>query len=76
MVIVSVLTREVVYVKKLMIYKGIVGTVEEKQSYDYISEVITNYKKEAQGLPGSPKFDIWLQQGTSSHRFDIMDKSE
>lgn len=55
---------------------GIVGTVEEKQSYDYISDVITTYKKEAQGLPGSPKFDIWLQQGTSSHRFDIMDKSK
>lgn len=56
-------------------YKGIVGTVEEKQSYDYINDMVTKYKKEAQGFPGSPKFDIWLQQGTSSHRFDIMDKS-
>lgn len=55
---------------------GIVGTLEEKQSYDYIEDVITQYKKESQGIIGSPKFDIWVQQGTSSHRFDIMDKSE
>lgn len=52
------------------------GTIEEKQSYDYISQVITQYKQEAQGIQGSPKFDIWVQQGTSSHRFDIMDKSK
>ena len=50
--------------------------MEEKQSYDYIEHVITQYKKESQGIIGSPKFDIWVQQGTSSHRFDIMDKSE
>jgi hypothetical protein len=55
---------------------GIVGTIEEKQSYEYIEQVITQYKNEAQGTIGSPKFDIWLQQGTSSHRFDIMDKSK
>jgi hypothetical protein len=53
-----------------------VGTVEEQQSYEYINDVVTAYKKEAQGLPGSPKFDVWVQQGTSSHRFDIMDKSK
>lgn len=52
------------------------GTLEEKQSYDYIEDVITQYKKESQGIVGSPKFDIWVQQGTSSHRFDIMDKSK
>lgn len=55
---------------------GIVGTIEEKQSYEYIHEVITQYKQESQGIAGSPKFDIWVQQGTSSHRFDIMDKSK
>lgn len=52
------------------------GTIEEKQSYDYIEDIITQYKKESQGIVGSPKFDIWVQQGTSSHRFDIMDKSK
>ncbi|CAO3631472.1 unnamed protein product [Mucor hiemalis] len=52
----------------------IVGTVEEKQSYEYIEQVVTQYKNEAQGTIGSPKFDIWVQQGTSSHRFDIMEK--
>ncbi|KAI8084064.1 uncharacterized protein B0P05DRAFT_536029 [Gilbertella persicaria] len=52
----------------------IVGTIEEKQTYEYIHDVISQYKKDAQGIEGSPKFDIWVQQGTSSHRFDIMDK--
>lgn len=57
-------------------YIGIVGTIEEQQSYEYINDVITQYKNEAQGIAGSPKFDIWVQKGTSSHRFDIMDKSK
>lgn len=57
-------------------YIGIVGTVEEQQSYDYINHVIQQYQHEAKGIPGSPKFDIWFQQGSSSHRFDIMDKSK
>ncbi|KAI9484020.1 MAG: hypothetical protein EXX96DRAFT_560529 [Benjaminiella poitrasii] len=52
----------------------IVGTIEEKQSYEYIHDLVRQYKKEAQGNMGSPKFDIWVQQGSSSHRFDIMDK--
>ncbi|KAI7903657.1 uncharacterized protein BX663DRAFT_485772 [Cokeromyces recurvatus] len=52
----------------------VVGTIEEKQSYDYIHDLVKQYKKESEGIVGSPKFDIWIQQGTSSHRFDIMDK--
>ncbi|KAI9248658.1 hypothetical protein BY458DRAFT_464891 [Sporodiniella umbellata] len=52
----------------------IVGTREEKQSYDYISQILHQYQQAARGIPGAPKFDIWIQQGTSSHRFDIMDK--
>ncbi|KAI8997490.1 hypothetical protein BDB01DRAFT_840777 [Pilobolus umbonatus] len=52
----------------------IVGTIEEQQSYEYIDSLVHQYQKEAQGIQGSPKFDIWFQQGTSSHRFDIMDK--
>ncbi|KAI9261247.1 hypothetical protein EDC94DRAFT_562078 [Helicostylum pulchrum] len=52
----------------------IVGTIEEKQSYQYIEQVITQYKNEVEGVLNSPKFDIWVQHGTSSHRFDIMDK--
>ncbi|OBZ86311.1 putative endoplasmic reticulum metallopeptidase 1 [Choanephora cucurbitarum] len=52
----------------------IVGTIEEKQTYDYIHDVLLKYQAEAQGKVGSPKFDIWVQQGTSSHRFDIVEK--
>ncbi|KAG1379989.1 hypothetical protein G6F61_004455 [Rhizopus arrhizus] len=52
----------------------IVGTVEEKQSYEYIRDTLQQYQTEAKGIPRSPKFDIWFQQGSSSHRFDIMDK--
>ncbi|KAI8330916.1 hypothetical protein BD560DRAFT_416096 [Blakeslea trispora] len=52
----------------------IVGTIEEKQTYEYIHDVLLQYQKEAQGKLGSPKFDIWVQQGTSSHRFDIVEK--
>jgi hypothetical protein len=55
---------------------GIVGTIEEQQCSEYINQVISQYKTDAQGMAGSPKFDIWVQQGTSSHRFDIMDKSK
>jgi hypothetical protein len=65
-------TRSICLINGLL---GIVGTIEEQQSYEYINDVITQYKNEAQGIVGSPKFDIWVQQGTSSHRFDIMDKS-
>ncbi|CEP14229.1 hypothetical protein [Parasitella parasitica] len=53
---------------------GIVGTLEEKQTFDFIQDAIAQYKKESQGILGSPEFDIWVQHGTSSHRFDIMDK--
>ncbi|KAI8968494.1 hypothetical protein BDF20DRAFT_908139 [Mycotypha africana] len=52
----------------------IVGTKEEKQSYEYLTQLIYDYKKEAQSIAGSPKFDVWLQHGSSSHRFDIMDR--
>lgn len=55
---------------------GIVGTIEEQQTYEYIGDVIQKYKREAQGIAGAPKFEMWVQQGTSSHRFDIMDKSK
>lgn len=55
---------------------GIVGTIEEKQSYEYIEQEINQYKSEAEGITNTPKFDIWVQQATSAHRFDIMDKSK
>ncbi|KAI9266828.1 hypothetical protein BDA99DRAFT_506777 [Phascolomyces articulosus] len=51
----------------------IVGTVEEKQTFDYLENAVRVYKMEAQGLTGAPKFDIWVQQATGTHRFDIMD---
>ncbi|KAI7894554.1 uncharacterized protein EV154DRAFT_437984 [Mucor mucedo] len=52
----------------------IVGTIEEKQSYEYIEQEIQQYKSDAEGITNAPKFDIWVQQATSAHRFDIMDK--
>lgn len=55
---------------------GIVGTVEEAQSADYLKNMIYNYKHSAASIPGAPKFDIWIQQETGSHRFDIMDHSK
>ncbi|ORZ24635.1 hypothetical protein BCR42DRAFT_403350 [Absidia repens] len=51
----------------------IVGTVEEAQSADYLKNMIGGYKQAAAGIPGAPKFDVWVQQETGSHRFDIMD---
>ncbi|KAI8083071.1 uncharacterized protein BX664DRAFT_339762 [Halteromyces radiatus] len=51
----------------------IVGTVEEAQSADYLKNMILDYKQSSANIPGSPKFDIWIQQETGSHRFDIMD---
>lgn len=52
------------------------GTIEEKQSYEYIEQEIQQYKSDSEGLTNAPKFDIWVQQATSAHRFDIMDKSK
>ncbi|KAI9318759.1 hypothetical protein BX666DRAFT_1855668 [Dichotomocladium elegans] len=54
-------------------YIGIVGTVEEAQTYEYLERMVRSYKQESQGLPGAPKFDIWVQQASGTHRFDIMD---
>ncbi|KAI8340698.1 hypothetical protein BC941DRAFT_371108 [Chlamydoabsidia padenii] len=51
----------------------IVGTVEEAQSADYLKTKIYEYKQAATSTPGSPTFDVWIQQETGSHRFDIMD---
>ncbi|KAI9305107.1 hypothetical protein BJ944DRAFT_162332 [Cunninghamella echinulata] len=51
----------------------IVGTVEEAQSADYLKNMIKGYQQTAASIPGSPKFDVWIQQETGSHRFDIMD---
>ncbi|KAI8338731.1 hypothetical protein BC941DRAFT_460874 [Chlamydoabsidia padenii] len=51
----------------------IVGTVEEAQSADYLKNMIYDYKQTAANIPGAPKFDVWIQQETGSHRFDIMD---
>ncbi|KAI8140930.1 hypothetical protein BJV82DRAFT_621619 [Fennellomyces sp. T-0311] len=51
----------------------IVGTVEEAQTFEYLESAVRTYKSEAQGLAGAPKFDIWVQQATGTHRFDIMD---
>ncbi|KAI8370366.1 uncharacterized protein BYT42DRAFT_582089 [Radiomyces spectabilis] len=51
----------------------IVGTVEEQQTADYLENAVRTYKKESQGLVGAPKFDIWVEQKSGTHRFDIMD---
>ncbi|KAI9497389.1 hypothetical protein BDB00DRAFT_804285 [Zychaea mexicana] len=51
----------------------IVGTVEEAQTFDYLESAVRAFKSEAQGISGAPKFDIWVQQATGTHRFDIMD---
>ncbi|CAO3577048.1 unnamed protein product [Absidia cylindrospora] len=51
----------------------IVGTVEEAQSADYLKNMIREYKQTSATIPGAPKFDVWIQQETGSHRFDIMD---
>ncbi|KAG2227737.1 hypothetical protein INT45_004779 [Circinella minor] len=51
----------------------VVGTVEEKQTFDYLENAVRGYKTESQGIVGAPKFDIWVQQATGTHRFDIMD---
>ncbi|KAL0095054.1 hypothetical protein J3Q64DRAFT_1653385 [Phycomyces blakesleeanus] len=52
----------------------IVGTTEEKQTFEYLEGVLDSHKKKAQGIPGAPKFEMWVQQETGSHRFDILDK--
>ncbi|OZJ05360.1 hypothetical protein BZG36_01535 [Bifiguratus adelaidae] len=51
----------------------IVGTLEEKQSADYILQQLSTYKRLAEKTEGGPKFDIWVQRKSGSHRFDIMD---
>lgn len=55
---------------------GIVGTVEEAQSADYLKNMIKGYQQTSATIPNSPKFDVWIQQETGSHRFDIMDHSK
>ncbi|KAI9008790.1 hypothetical protein CLU79DRAFT_800107 [Phycomyces nitens] len=52
----------------------IVGTTEEKQTFEYLEGIIDSYKQKAQSIPGAPKFEVWVQQETGSHRFDILDK--
>lgn len=55
---------------------GIVGTIEEAQSAEYLLNKIESYKQFSQGIPQAPKFDIWVQHQNGSHRFDIMDHSK
>lgn len=50
--------------------------MEEAQSADYLKNKIHEYKQAAVNVPGSPTFDVWVQQETGSHRFDIMDHSK
>ncbi|ORX49385.1 hypothetical protein DM01DRAFT_1338070 [Hesseltinella vesiculosa] len=51
----------------------LVGTVEESQSADYLKSAILSYQQHAAKVPGAPKFEMWVQQESGSHRFDIMD---
>ncbi|KAI8070896.1 hypothetical protein BC940DRAFT_235259 [Gongronella butleri] len=51
----------------------IVGTVEEHQTAVYLKNIIRDYQKNAAVVPGAPKFEMWAQHETGTHRFDIMD---
>ncbi|KAI7862013.1 hypothetical protein BDF14DRAFT_1861093 [Spinellus fusiger] len=52
----------------------LVGTAEEQKTFEYLHDMVQSYKQNAQGILHAPKFDIWTQQESGSHRFDILDK--
>lgn len=56
--------------------KGIVGTIEEAQTIEYLENALQEIQKETRGLTGAPKFETWVQHASGTHRFDIMDNSE
>lgn len=57
-------------------YKGIVGTIEEAQTIEYLEKALQEIQKETRGLTGAPKFETWVQRASGTHRFDIMDNSK
>ncbi|CAG8654019.1 10541_t:CDS:2, partial [Paraglomus occultum] len=66
--------REVVRVLSEDIGYRIVGTREEKQSMDYLLELIEEYRQQSRANPNALEFDVDVQIGTGSHRFDMMSK--
>jgi len=43
---------------------------------DYLLELIEEYRQLSRANPNAPEFDVDVQIGTGSHRFDMMSKGE